>query len=83
MAAGKEKIYLGRAFTMKTAFGEFKKVSLGPEDLKKMNEFAATNNGWCNVLIKDKKANGPSESTFYCELDTWVSDGKPKIKLPF
>ena len=27
MAAGKEKVFLGRSQTMKTAFGEFKKVS--------------------------------------------------------
>ena len=36
MAAGKEKIFLGRSQTLKTAFGEFKKVAFGPDDLKRM-----------------------------------------------
>jgi len=83
MAAGKEKVYLGRSFSMKTAYGEFKKVSLGPEDLKKMNDFAKTNNGWCNLLIKNKKTNTPGETNFYVELDTWIADGAPKKNLPF
>ena len=52
MAAGKEKIFLGRSQTLKTAFGEFKKVAFGPDDLKKMNDFAATNS---YVGIKSKK----------------------------
>lgn len=83
MAAGKEKIYLGRCFSMKTAYGEFKKISLGPEDLQKLNDFAKTNSGWANLLIKNKKTAGPGETNFYVEMDTWVSDGKPKEKLPF
>jgi hypothetical protein len=83
MAAGKEKIIIGRSQTMKTAFGEFKKVSFGPDDLKKMNDFAATNNGWANILIKNKKDAKPGEAGFYIELDTWVADGKPKKDLPF
>jgi hypothetical protein len=83
MAAGKEKVFLGRSQTMKTAFGEFKKVSFGPDDLKKMSDFAATNNGWCNILIKEKKGATPGEAGFYIELDTWKADGKPKESLPF
>jgi len=83
MAVTKEKIFLGRSFTMKTAFGEFKKVSFGPDDLKKMNDFAATNNGWAYILIKNKKDAKPGEAGFYIELDTWVADGKPKKDLPF
>ena len=71
MAAGKEKVFLGRSQTMKTAFGEFKKTSFGPDDLKKMNDFAATNNGWCNILIKEKKGATPGEAGFYsCLLYT-------------
>jgi hypothetical protein len=68
---------------MKTAFGEFKKVSFGPDDLKKMNDFAATNNGWANILIKEKKGSTPGEAGFYIELDTWVKDGQPAKNLPF
>ena len=62
---------------------EFKKVSFGPDDLKKMSDFAATNNGWANILIKNKKDAKPGEAGFYIELDTWVADGKPKKDLPF
>jgi hypothetical protein len=83
MAVNKtDKIYLGRCFSMKTAYGEFKKVSLGPDDLEKINEFAKNNKGWANLLIKNKKTAGPGETNFYVEMDTWVADGK-KEKLPF
>ena len=51
--------------------------------LKKMSDFATTNNGWCNILIKEKKGATPGEAGFYIELDTWKADGKPKEKLPF
>tara|TARA_R110000822_G_scaffold68594_2_gene166925 strand:- start:3 stop:254 length:252 start_codon:yes stop_codon:yes gene_type:complete len=83
MAAGKDKIFLGRSQTLKTAFGEFKKVAFGPDDLKKMNDFAATNNGWANILIKEKKGATPGEAGFYIELDNWIKDGAPKKDLPF
>lgn len=78
-----DKIYLGRCFSKKTAYGEFKKVSLGPEDLKKMNDFAALNKGWCNILIKNKKTNNAEDTNFYIELDTWTPDGKAAENLPF
>ena len=54
MATQKEN-FLGRCFTLRSAYGSFRKVSFGPEDLKKLNEFAASNKGWCSILIKDKR----------------------------
>ena len=49
MAKSKE-VYLGRCFTLTTAFGSLRKVSLGPQDLQKLNEFAADNKGWANIF---------------------------------
>jgi hypothetical protein len=48
-----------------------------------MNDFAATNNGWANILIKEKKGATPGEAGFYIELDTWIKDGQPAKNLPF
>ncbi len=48
MATQKEN-FLGRCFTLRSAYGSFRKVSFGPEDLKKLNEFAASNKGWCSI----------------------------------
>ncbi len=84
MATQKEN-FLGRCFTLRSAYGSFRKVSFGPEDLKKLNEFAASNKGWCSILIKDKKNAGPEQSDFYCEMDTFKAGNyKPSGKsLPF
>jgi hypothetical protein len=83
MAKSKE-VYLGRCFTLTTAFGSLRKVSLGPQDLQKLNEFAADNKGWANILIKMKKSHNPGESDFYVEIDSWKPDSDVKNKdLPF
>ena len=36
MSKSKE-LYLGRCFTLTTAFGSLRKISLGPQDLQKLN----------------------------------------------
>ena len=68
---------------MEIKAGKLLGIINSPDDLKKMNDFAATNNGWANILIKNKKDAKPGEAGFYIELDTWVADGKPKKDLPF
>jgi len=83
MATAKEN-YLGRCFTLKSTYGPFRKVSLGPDDLKKITEFAATNNGWANILIKNRKTTSATEVDFYVELDTWKPDAdKKSSNTPF
>lgn len=83
MAKSKEN-YLGRCFTLTTAFGSLRKISLGPQDLQKLNDFAAENKGWANILFKMKKSHNPGESDFYVEIDPWKPDGETtKEKLPF
>lgn len=82
MAKSKEN-YLGRCANLNSAFGVLRKISLGPEDLKKLNEFAEGNKGWVNILFKMKKSHNPGESDFYVELDTWKPDGGTKKDLPF
>jgi hypothetical protein len=83
MSKSKE-LYLGRCFTLTTAFGSLRKISLGPQDLQKLNEFAADNKGWANILVKMKKSFNAGESDFYVEIDPWKPDGEGKPKdLPF
>lgn len=83
MSKSKE-LYVGRCFTLTTAFGSLRKISLGPNDLQKLNEFAADNQGWANILFKMKKSHNPGESDFYVEIDPWKPDGSGKSKdLPF
>lgn len=83
MATDREN-FIGRCFTLRSAYGSFKKVSFGPEDLKKLNEFAATNKGWSSILIKEKKNHSPEQSDFYCEMDTFrAGDAKPGKGVPF
>lgn len=82
MAKTNNENFLGRCFDLKSAYGTFKKVSFGPEDLKKLNQFAATNKGWCSVLIKEKKSGGDG-SSFYCEMDTWRAGDTQEKKVPF
>lgn len=84
MATTKNEDFLGRCQTMKSAYGSFKKVSFGPDDLKKMNEWAKDNKGWVNILIKTKKTTSPDQSDFYVSLDTWKPDGgNYRDKMPF
>jgi hypothetical protein len=76
--------YLGRCKTLTSAYGPLRKISLGPDDLKKINEFAAENKGWTNILFKMKKTFEPGESDFYVEMDLWKPDPSvTKEKLPF
>ena len=83
MSKSKE-LYLGRCFTLTTAFGSLRKISLGPQDLQKLNDFAADNKGWANILVKMKKSFNAGESDFYVEIDPWKPDGEVKNKdLPF
>lgn len=84
MAKSKE-LYLGKCHTITTSFGTFRKVSLGPNDFKKLLEFAEENKGWANILIKMKKSHNANESDFYVEIDTWKPSkaDKPKQDLPF
>lgn len=79
-----KELYLGRCFTMETAYGTLRKISLGQKDLQKLNEFAADNKGWVNILFKIKKSYNPGESDFYIEMDTWKPTGQKEDKsLPF
>ena len=83
MSKSKED-YLGKCNTITTAFGTMRKISFGPKDLQKLNDFATENKGWVNVLVKMKKSHNAGESDFYVELDTWKPNAEAKPRdLPF
>jgi len=73
-----EKVYVGNAKVIKTQFGELTKMSLTEEDVQKMQ--ANLNNGWINVVIKERREPSASGFTHYLEVDTWKPeprDGAP------
>ena len=82
MANKRQINYLGLCKTFNTAYGKLRKVSLGPDDVKKINDLANENKGWVNVLVKIKDNGDPDKADFWLEIDEWKPNG-PKEKLPF
>jgi hypothetical protein len=64
------KVYLGKTETKETEYGKLHKVSFGPKDFEKLNQYK-NDSGWVNCLIKESK-----EGSLYLEIDTF----KPKPK---
>ena len=73
-----EKVYVGNAKVIKTQFGELTKMSLTAEDVQKLQD--NLDNGWINVVIKERREPSASGFTHYLEVDTWKPeprDGAP------
>jgi len=56
----------------------FLKLSLSPIDLERINAYAATNSGWCNIDISKRKEIGKYGETHSGYINTW----KPTPKQP-
>jgi len=67
-----QKVYVGNAKVIKTQYGELTKMSLTAEDVEKLQQ--NLENGWINVVIKERREPSASGFTHYLEVDTW----KPK-----
>lgn len=63
------KVYVGNAKVIKTQFGELTKMSLTAEDVEKLQQ--NLDNGWINVVIKERREPSASGFTHYLEVDTW------------
>jgi len=73
-----EKVYVGNAKVIKTQYGDLTKMSLTADDVEKMQQ--NLNNGWVNVVIKERREPSQSGFTHYLEVDTWKPeprDGAP------
>lgn len=64
-----EKIYVGNGRVIKTQYGELMKLSFTAEDLEKMQN--NLDNGWINVVVKERRTPSEKGTTHYLEVDTW------------
>ena len=64
-----EKIYCGTGKTIKTQYGDLLKLSFTEEDLGKLQQ--NLENGWVNVLVKQRREPSERGTTHYLEIDTW------------
>ncbi len=64
-----EKIYVGNGRIIKTQYGELMKLSFTAEDIEKMQQ--NLDNGWINVVVKERRTPSEKGTTHYLEVDTW------------
>lgn len=64
-----EKIYCGSARVIPTQYGDLTKVSFHKDDVQKLMD--NLENGWVNLVIKEKKEKVDGKPTHYLEVDTW------------
>ena len=83
-----EKVFCGSAKVIPTKFGDLTKVSFSQKDIDTLQ--ANMNNGWINLVIKEKREKVEGKATLYLEVDNWKSipaDGLTNSKtegdLPF
>ena len=64
-----EKIYCGNGKVIKTQYGDLMKLSFTGEDLEKLQ--SKLDNGWVNVVVKERREPSEKGTTHYLEIDTW------------
>ena len=64
-----ERIYVGNAKKITTQYGDLMKLSLTAEDVEKMQQ--NLDNGWINVVIKERRSPSAGGMTHYLEVDKW------------
>lgn len=64
-----EKIYVGNGKVIKTQYGDLTKISLTAEDVEKLQQ--NLDNGWVNVVLKERREPSATGFTHYLEVDTW------------
>lgn len=83
-----EKVFCGSAKVIPTKFGDLTKVSFSQKDIDTIQ--ANMNNGWINLVIKEKREKVEGKATHYLEVDNWKStpaegltNSKPLEDTPF
>lgn len=69
MSEQAQKVYVGNGRKIQTQYGELFKLSFSAEDVEKLQ--GQIDNGWVNVVIKERRSPSPSGLTHYLEVDTW------------
>lgn len=73
MSDQNDKKYCGNAKVIKTQYGELMKISMTEADVKALQE--SLENGWVNIVIKERRNPSPTGLTHYLEVDTWKPSG--------
>ena len=71
-----EKIYVGNGKVITTQYGDLMKLSFTEEDVKKLRD--SLDNGWVNLVVKERKEPSAKGTTHYLEVDTWKPEGGGK-----
>lgn len=77
-----EKIFCGSGKVITTKYGPLTKISFREDDLNVLRD--NLNNGWVNLVLKEKKNKTEGKPTHYLEVDKWEkpSETKPAYDLP-
>jgi hypothetical protein len=81
MSDQNDKKYCGNAKVIKTQYGDLMKISMTEADVKILQE--SLDNGWVNLVIKERRSPSPKGLTHYLEVDTWKPSGdRPQTGAP-
>jgi hypothetical protein len=64
-----QKIYCGTGKIVTTKYGDLTKISFSQKDIDTLQE--NINNGWVNLVLKEKKEKIDGKPTHYLEVDAW------------
>ena len=64
-----EKIYAGLGKNIKTQYGDLLKISFTKDDVQKLQD--NLNNGWVNLVVKERREPSEKGTTHYLEIDQW------------
>lgn len=68
-----DKIYVGNGRNINTQYGDLLKLSFTAEDVQKLQD--NLDNGWINLVVKERREPSEKGTTHYMEVDTWKPDG--------
>jgi len=68
------KVYVGNAKEITTQYGTMLKISLGPDDIKKILDEANKNNGWANLDCSQRKEVSDKGFTHSIWINSWKPD---------
>ena len=83
-----DKIFVGSGKIVNTKFGAMTKLSFSKKDLQTMQD-NLSEQGWINVVLKEKQNKVEGKPTHYLEVDKWeptnsaTTNAKKDDDLPF
>jgi len=74
-----DKIFVGSGKIVNTKFGALTKLSFSRKDLQTMMD-NLSEQGWINVVLKEKQNKVEGKPTHYLEVDNWKPDSTQGMK---